>query len=707
MKYQNKLKKGFTILEVLVAVGIFGVVSSAVSGLLVSGSVMLWESGKYGPAVGFLEEGVEGLRAVKMRDWTAFGCSNCVLNLVSGQWELVSGTSSIQDIYTRTIDLDAVYRDTNGNVVAQGAPGATLDDRSRMAKVRVSWISRTGQPREVDQKLLLSNWDYYIDGIAPDAISDLTTQNSTTNSIGLTWTSPGDDNNSGIATSYDLRYSTSSINEGNWATATQVTGEPVPEVAGTVQSMTVSGLSDVTTYYFAIKTSDEIPNISGLSNVASASTSPLPDTTSPATITNLATQNPTVNAIDLTWTAPGDDDDMGTATSYDLRYSTSSINEGNWASATQVTGEPVPAVAGTTQNMTVAGLNGATTYYFAIKTSDEIPNESALSNVATGSTSLWNSPVLQASLDFASSNTDGLKVATVGNFAYVVMSSTSNNFRVVEITNPATPVLRATLTLPATSTPSNIFVSGNFAYISSSSDTQELQVVNISNPASPSAVGSYNALGSANATSIFVANNIAYLTRQYNSTVPTDPELVLINVTTPTSPALLGSLNLNGNSNDIYVSGNYAYIASSDNTQDLQVVDVGVPSTPTLASTLDLANTNDAITIIGSGTKVYVGKNDGFVFDVTISNPLAPTSTVNRDTGTSVLDMDIVGSLLFLATSTTTDDFQVLNLANNLARLGGINLASTLNGVVYNASLDRVIVVGTGNTTEVEIIRPQ
>ncbi len=38
------------------------------------------------------------------------------------------------------------------------------------------------------------------------------------------------------------------------------------------------------TYYFAIKVSDEIPNISGLSNVASTTT---PDETPPLAITNL------------------------------------------------------------------------------------------------------------------------------------------------------------------------------------------------------------------------------------------------------------------------------------------------------------------------------------------------------------------------------------------------------------------------------------
>src|SRR5439155_869880 len=127
----------------------------------------------------------------------------------------------------------------------------------------------------------------------------------------------------------------------------------------------------------------------GLSLVSGCSktpTKPPGDGTPPASITSLVTTTNTVSSITVNWTAPGDDGAVGTATSYDLRYSTSPITEGNFASATQVSGEPAPAVAGTAESMIVAGLVANTTYYFALKTSDEVPNISALSNVATGAT---------------------------------------------------------------------------------------------------------------------------------------------------------------------------------------------------------------------------------------------------------------------------------------------------------------------------------
>jgi len=117
------------------------------------------------------------------------------------------------------------------------------------------------------------------DSVAPVAIADLTVQNPSDNSIELKWTAPGDDGNTGTAASYDIRYYTS-ITDSNWDSAIPLTNEPKPEAAGTPQSITVSGLTPETTYYFAIKTSDEVPNTSNLSNFA-VGTPGSNDTTAP------------------------------------------------------------------------------------------------------------------------------------------------------------------------------------------------------------------------------------------------------------------------------------------------------------------------------------------------------------------------------------------------------------------------------------------
>jgi chitodextrinase len=225
------------------------------------------------------------------------------------------------------------------------------------------------------------------DGTPPAAVADLEASALTPTSIDLSWTSPGDDDQTGTAAQYDIRYSTAPITAENFSAATIVSGAPAPMVAGSAQQVTVTSLAPETTYYFAMKTADEALNWSELSNVAQATTPAAPDLTPPADITNLAAGLITSTSVELSWTSPGDDGDAGTAAHYDLRYSALPITLETFDAATQVTGEPVPAVAGTLQSMTVVRLLPDTPYYFAIKTADEAPNWSALSNVVQVATS--------------------------------------------------------------------------------------------------------------------------------------------------------------------------------------------------------------------------------------------------------------------------------------------------------------------------------
>ncbi len=120
-------------------------------------------------------------------------------------------------------------------------------------------------------------------------------------------------------------------------------------------------------------------------------TTPPSDTTAPSAVNNLTALGATQTSINLSWTAPGDDAGSGTTTTYDVRYSTSNItNDTDFNNATQVTGEPTPSVAGSSESMTVSGLSANTTYYFAIKVSDEVPNTSSLSNVPSEATTVTN-----------------------------------------------------------------------------------------------------------------------------------------------------------------------------------------------------------------------------------------------------------------------------------------------------------------------------
>ncbi|MDD5687541.1 MAG: carbohydrate-binding protein [Elusimicrobia bacterium] len=253
------------------------------------------------------------------------------------------------------------------------------------------------------------------DTTPPAKITYFTTAYPTAKTVTLVWRSVGNDGNSGTATKYDIRYSLSPITtEAEWSSATKIKCDLTPNSAGSAESFIVFGLTPSTKYYFAIKAGDEVPNWSPLSKSLSATTPALTDTTPPGKITDLAASNPTANSITLTWTTPGNDDNSkGQAAGYipydmnrekpipesqfllrlasryipyDIRYSLTPITDANWDSATKVKDTPTAQEVFNQVTFSVVGLKPSTKYYFAIKTADEVPNWSVVSNSPSGTT---------------------------------------------------------------------------------------------------------------------------------------------------------------------------------------------------------------------------------------------------------------------------------------------------------------------------------
>lgn len=145
----------------------------------------------------------------------------------------------------------------------------------------------------------------------------------------------------------------------------------------------------VTTRYLKVVMEDPSSKVSELAIYGYCGEEVTADNIAPAPVENLSTSNVTSQSIRLNWKASGDDGNVGTATTYDLRYSTSPINGENFSNATIVaTNAPQPT--GTNETKTVSGLNCNTTYYFAIRVTDEVGNTSPLSNVVNNTTSACN-----------------------------------------------------------------------------------------------------------------------------------------------------------------------------------------------------------------------------------------------------------------------------------------------------------------------------
>ena len=108
-----------------------------------------------------------------------------------------------------------------------------------------------------------------VDTTPPSAVTDLRVVSVNQTSVSLEWTAPSDPDNP-VAKWYDVRYATSGpLSESNFYSGTYYTS-PFPSPPGTTESFTLTGLQTGVTYWFAIKSSDDVPNWSGASNSPSA-----------------------------------------------------------------------------------------------------------------------------------------------------------------------------------------------------------------------------------------------------------------------------------------------------------------------------------------------------------------------------------------------------------------------------------------------------
>jgi formylglycine-generating enzyme required for sulfatase activity len=115
------------------------------------------------------------------------------------------------------------------------------------------------------------------DTTSPARVTDLVVSATTTNTVTLSWTSPGDDGQNGQAAAYDLRFAQGEADAFVYDSAGRVTVSTRPKPAGQPETVMVGGVTPNTLYQFALRTLDDASNASPVSNVATGRTAPGPN----------------------------------------------------------------------------------------------------------------------------------------------------------------------------------------------------------------------------------------------------------------------------------------------------------------------------------------------------------------------------------------------------------------------------------------------
>jgi len=153
-----------------------------------------------------------------------------------------------------------------------------------------------------------------------------------------------------------------------------------------------------------------------------------------------------------------------------------------------------------------------------------------------------------------------------------------------------------------------VAVDGNYAYIG---EGASLIILDISVPTSPAVVGRVVLPDSP--WDIVIASDYAYVADWPGG-------FVVVDVSNPAEPVIVGSYETQGNAFGVAVVGNYAYVAHS---YGLSVIDVSDPANPTEAGSYSTAAV--AWGVDAAGNYVYLANGTDGLQILDVSNPANPT----------------------------------------------------------------------------------
>jgi len=188
---------------------------------------------------------------------------------------------------------------------------------------------------------------------------------------------------------------------------------------------------------------------------------------------------------------------------------------------------------------------------------------------------------------------------------------------------------------------------------------------------------------------IQVQGDYAYVVKEGST-----PDFVIMNISDPTNPTMVSSMNLPGSPTNISVMGNYAYISSTENSQELQIIDISNSLSPTIIGSYDTTGGADGKGVYVNGSYAYLtrssSKDDEF-FIINISNPATPEFASSLDLGATGMELVVLGDYAYIASQHLFQELQVIAINNP----SSLVIVGSYNPITFGSSLS---IAGFGDT---------
>ena len=668
-------------------------------------------------ASAFATEAMEAAASIRNAAWSELAPGTHGLTDASGAWEF-SGASDAEGKFTRAVVVEEVDRDASKIIV----PTDTNDIHSRRATVTVTWPIDGGvRTGTLSQTRYFTNWDSldwfedtssdWSDGTfsqtsvstAADADGAVALQQSAAlwacAEVESIVDNPGSAPAQDVVASGNYVYFVTSNNasDGEFVVVDKTDPTNPVDVASVEIGADVFAISLVGQYAY-LATSDNAGELRVI------------NVTTPTAPTSAAT-------LDLS----GSEDAYDIVSSGSRAYVVRANNAGGSEFFTiSITTPTAPVVLGSADlGASSRGVALSGTRAYAV--TDNTAGEFKVVDVSVDAT-----PAVSGTLNLPPA-TIGQELAVAGGYAYVVTDNNSSDseFFVVDVSVPTAPTVAGSVDLGNGAL--TLALDGTNAFVGTATANQRtLQIVDASDPTAPTvsvnqkiSKFAYNGFywdgtrlyvasqdndaellilktlgtatwacpeqkaeidlaGNTTARAVYVVGSTMYLGTATNAG---GPEFFLYDVTTASSPTLIGSLEVGADVNDLVVSGSFAYLATSANASELRVVSLAVPSTPMSVGVYNAAGNTDGQAVNISGSTVLLAQ-DGTLYSLDVTVPALPALNGSVALGGNGYRIEMyTATYAYVACGNNAAEVQIVNFSTATPSIAGaIDVPGTSDG---------------------------
>lgn len=148
--------RGFSLIEIMFAIAIFAFITIGVFTLSLDVLSRDVRTGLKQEVSAFAQEGIEAARFLNHQNPLQLVPGTYGLSYAMDSWTLTANPDTIENYYTRSLIIDPVYRDNNGDIVDEA--DGTLDPLTKKITSRITWDVKGLSPQSYELQTYMNVW---------------------------------------------------------------------------------------------------------------------------------------------------------------------------------------------------------------------------------------------------------------------------------------------------------------------------------------------------------------------------------------------------------------------------------------------------------------------------------------------------------------------------------------------------------------------